>query len=136
MGKILKTDIQIRFADVDSLGHVNNANMQHYFDLGKMDFYNKVLGQSLDWKHEAMVLVSIHIDYRQQTRLDDPIYVETAIEKIGNKSMTFLQRLFNRCTGNMHAECRTVAVGFDYFHQKSIELLPVWRKAMEEYLIG
>ena len=29
------TPIQMRFADVDMLGHVNNVNQQHYFDVGK-----------------------------------------------------------------------------------------------------
>lgn len=32
------TPIQKRFADLDMLGHVNNANQQHYFDVGKNDF--------------------------------------------------------------------------------------------------
>ncbi len=38
-----ETDIQIRFADIDILGHVNNVNLQHYFDLGKTAFYREVL---------------------------------------------------------------------------------------------
>ena len=32
--KKTETDIQIRFDDIDMLGHVNNVNLQHYFDLG------------------------------------------------------------------------------------------------------
>ncbi len=33
----------MRFADVDMLGHVNNVNQQHYFDVGKSDFFRSVL---------------------------------------------------------------------------------------------
>ena len=36
---MIETQIQMRFADIDVLGHVNNVNQQHYFDLGKCDFY-------------------------------------------------------------------------------------------------
>ena len=48
MGKYIESDIQIRFADADSLGHINNVNLQHYFDVGKMEFYEKVLGKTID----------------------------------------------------------------------------------------
>ena len=41
---MIETKIQMRFADIDVLGHVNNVNQQHYFDLGKCDFYKQVLG--------------------------------------------------------------------------------------------
>lgn len=40
------TPIQMRFADVDMLGHVNNVNQQHYFDVGKSDFFAQVLDRS------------------------------------------------------------------------------------------
>lgn len=35
---MIETKIQMRFADVDMLGHVNNVNQQHYFDLAKATF--------------------------------------------------------------------------------------------------
>ena len=41
MGKYIESDIQIRFADADSLGHINNVNLQHYFDVGKMESTKK-----------------------------------------------------------------------------------------------
>ena len=53
MGKYIESDIQIRFADADSLGHINNVNLQHYFDVGKMEFYEKVLGKTIDPDAEA-----------------------------------------------------------------------------------
>ena len=49
---MIETKIQMRFADVDMLGHVNNVNQQHYFDLGKSDFFRRVLGMKPVWKSE------------------------------------------------------------------------------------
>ena len=43
---MIETQIQMRFADIDVLGHVNNVNQQNYFDLGKCDFYKQVLGRT------------------------------------------------------------------------------------------
>lgn len=38
---MIETQIQMRFADIDVLGHVNNVNQQHYFDLGKSTFTSR-----------------------------------------------------------------------------------------------
>ena len=45
MARTLETPIQKRFSDVDPFQHVNNVSQQMYFDVGKMEFYEKVLGK-------------------------------------------------------------------------------------------
>ena len=72
---MIETKIQMRFADVDMLGHVNNVNQQHYFDLGKSDFFRRVLGMKPVWKSEGLIMVSTRTDYRGQIRMEDPIVV-------------------------------------------------------------
>lgn len=136
MGKTIETDIQIRFADVDLFQHVNNVNLQHFFDTGKMDFIKKTISGLMDWRGKTLILAHTDTDYFHQTRMDDRVYVETVIEKIGTKSVTYSQRLVNRDTGVVNARCRTVSVGFDFAAQESIDLLPQWRAVFEEYLIG
>ena len=55
---MIETQIQMRFADIDVLGHVNNVNQQHYFDLGKCDFYKQVLGLTPYWKTAGLIIVA------------------------------------------------------------------------------
>jgi acyl-CoA thioester hydrolase len=135
MGKVFDIDIQMRFADADILGHVNNVTLIHYFDLGKTEFYAQVMGRKVEPSREGSILVSVHTDYMEQTRLGDKLYVETAVEKIGTKSVTFFQKLINRRTGALHATCRSVAVGFDFTKQESMELKPEWKAKLREYLM-
>ena len=35
-----KTPVQIRFNDIDQMGHVNNTVIMEYFDLGKEAFFS------------------------------------------------------------------------------------------------
>lgn len=133
MNKII-TAVQQRFADADLLGHVNNVRLQEYFDLGKMEFYNQVLGEKLDWRAQSLILVSIHTEIMAQTRLGDSLEVETFVEKIGTKSITVFQKLRNSATGAVNATCRSVVVAFDFASQKSIVLPDCWRSAVAEYL--
>ena len=34
-----KTQVQIRFKDIDSMGHVNNANHITYFELARLNYF-------------------------------------------------------------------------------------------------
>lgn len=136
MGKVIESEIQKRFADADCLGHINNVNLQHYFDLGKMEFYRRVLGKKIDPDSESLILASINTNYYEQTRLHDDIYVKTYVEKIGSKSTTIFQQLINRDTGRVNAECRSVVVGYDFHKQETFILKDEWRAMISEYMLG
>ncbi len=132
---MVRTEIQKRFADVDMLGHVNNVNVMHYFDVGKNDFFARVLeiGSHLDGT--GLITASIKVDYLVQTRLHDRNHVETYVEKLGNKSLVLYQRLVNSDTGVVNVEIRAVMVAFDYAEQQSVELPEWWRGALSEHYV-
>lgn len=128
---VVTTKIQQRFADADSLGHINNIHLQEYFDLGKMELYATILGDKIDWRGVNLVLVSIKTDMMRQTRLGDCVEVETWVESLGNKSMRVRQRLINLADGQPNAECATVVVCFDFVTQKAIPFPEEWRTLIE-----
>lgn len=123
----VKTDIQIRFADVDILGHVNNVNLQHYFDLGKNTYFQQVLGLNHVIGEQGLITAATNTSYLGQTRLTDQIYVETSVEKIGDKSLTMLQRIIDHANGDVRAESRSVMVAFNFNTQESISVPDSWR---------
>ncbi|MBQ4278741.1 MAG: acyl-CoA thioesterase [Rikenellaceae bacterium] len=128
-----ETKIQMRFADTDMLGHINNINLQHYFDMGRQDYMRNVLRVPLVWDREGMIMASVETQYLHQTRFGDPVCVTTCVERLGNKSVTMFQRLLNEQTGRVHAECRAVVVAFDYGTQQTIPVPALWRARIEEY---
>ena len=127
----IQTPIQQRFADADTLGHINNIHLQEYFDLGKMELYQRILGNRIDWRGINLVLVSIKTDMMRQTRLGDNIEVESWVESLGNKSMQVHQRLINTADGEPNAECQTVVVCFDFATQSAIPFPDEWRTLIE-----
>ncbi|MCL2562402.1 MAG: acyl-CoA thioesterase [Rikenellaceae bacterium] len=130
--KKTETDIQIRFADIDILGHVNNVCLQHYFDLGKSMFYRDILGIEMmpGGGREFPITAATETSYFAQTRFDEPIYVETRMPAIGNKSMTVAQRIISRTTCEVKAESRSVMVAFDFVEQTSIPVPESWRSRL------
>ncbi len=127
----INIDIQIRFADVDSFKHVNNVNLQHYFDLGKTTYFEVVFDLNESESKQAFIIASYTTSFFSQVRFADDIYVSTAIEKIGNKSITLLQKIVCHSTGEVRAECRTIMVAFDFELQTPIVVPDEWRAKVE-----
>lgn len=130
----VRTEIQKRFADSDVLGHVNNVNLQHYFDVGKSDFFKQIAGIGLVWKRYGLITASTTTNYLAQTRYEENVAVETALEKIGNKSFTLFQRIVSLDNDQIKAESHTVLVAFDFECQTSIEIPKDWREAFVQAL--
>lgn len=133
MAKQLITPVQKRFSDVDSFMHVNNIWQQSYFDMGKTDFYVKVLGIMGVFDKLRIITASTHTDYLGQVRLTDDIVVVTDVSRVGNKSMTLHQRIMSgeRCL----TESSSVMVAFDFELQQTVPMPEEWRVKLSEYLV-
>lgn len=131
MAKELITPVQKRFSDVDSFMHVNNIWQQSYFDMGKTEFYMKVLGITGVFDKLRIITASTHTDYLGQVRLTDDIVVRTDVSRIGTKSMTLHQRI--TCGERTLTESSSVMVAFDFELQQTVALPEEWRIKLAEY---
>lgn len=120
--------IQKRFGDIDIFHHVNNVAQQSYFDVGKSDYFARMFGCDLMESEPRILTVSTSTSYMGQIRRDDDIEVVTFTEKIGDKSITLLQRLV--CRGEVRSESRSVMVAFDFERQVSVPVPDHWRKLL------
>lgn len=128
MAKTLETSIQKRFSDVDPFQHVNNVSQQMYFDVGKMEYYEKILGDEVLLGDLRIITVSTSTSYMGQIRLHDKVRVTTTCERIGNKSLTLFQQLL--VGGQVRSESRSVMVAFDFERQQSMPVPGTWRERL------
>ncbi|MDE5585575.1 MAG: acyl-CoA thioesterase [Muribaculaceae bacterium] len=106
--------LQLRFNDIDVLGHVNNNSQLALFDVGKTEFYNSLRGQLPDWSRVEAVIVNINCTFMEQIRFTDPMEVRTRVKRIGERSFTLQQILRNTETGLICSMCESVMVSVDY----------------------
>lgn len=100
-----------------------------YFDVGKTDYYNKVLGGDVLMSGvRRIVTVSTSTSYEAQIRMYDDVHVTTVCERVGNKSMTLFQQL--RVGGRVCSQSRSILVAFDFEAQQGIPVPDEWRIAM------
>ena len=128
MARTLTTPIQNRFADIDSFQHVNNVSQQMYFDVGKLDYYDKILGEEVLLGRLRIVTVATSTSYIGQVRFTDSVRVTTTCEKIGTKSITLLHRLM--AGDEVRSESRSVMAAFDFEEQRAVPVPDSWRERL------
>lgn len=128
MARTLVTPVQKRFSDIDPFRHVNNVSQQAYFDVGKMDYYERVLGAEVLTGDLRIVTASTATSYLGQIRMHDPLRVTTACERIGTKSITLFQQLL--VGDEVRSESRSVMVVFDFPKQTSVPVPDSWRERL------
>ncbi|MBO5444928.1 MAG: acyl-CoA thioesterase [Muribaculaceae bacterium] len=106
--------IQLRFNDIDILGHVNNNAQFSLFDVGKTEFYNSLRGELADWSKVEAVIVNINCTFMKQIHFTDPVEVRSRVKRIGERSFTIQQILRNVATGEICSMCESVMVSVDY----------------------
>lgn len=125
--------LQMRFNDIDLLGHLNNSVYFTFMDLAKVRYFQDVLGDELTFKGHTVVIVNVNCDFCAPTFFDDEIEVETAIVAIGDRSLTLEQRVFSPADGRVRCRCRTIMSGFDTKTMTSVPISEEWRKAIHAY---
>lgn len=127
-----KTDVQIRFGDVDALRHVNNVAIVQYYDLG-LSHYMRNLNISNVFYGNGMAKVHIEMNFYDSIEFDEEIEVQTNVSKIGNRSLTFFQQVVNKGSGKIKSDCLTVTAGFNIETHKSVEIAEEWKKTIAEH---
>ena len=118
-----RTEIQVRFSDLDILGHVSNSYYAQYFDLARVTFFKNISNISKS-PNPSHVVASVKMDMIREIRFDNLVIVDTWCSKMGTKSMTIEHRIY--ANGELATTCQTVLVGFDRDTRSSTALPEVW----------
>ena len=125
--------LQLRFNDIDSLGHVNNSVYFTFYDLGKSRYFETVKKQSIDWRKADVVIANVNADFLSPIYSYEQIAVETCCIEIGNRSFKLMQRIVNTTTGEVTGICRTIMVGFDVEAGVSAPISDEWKDAIRQF---
>jgi len=125
--------IQIRFNDIDAMGHINNNIYFSYFDLGKTSYFDKIRPAAVSWTDGLMVVAHIEVDFLSPIYYKEKIAVDTKIIKLGDKSGVFLQQIRNVKNGDVKCRCQSIFVTYDAQTQSSMPIPVDWRNAISKY---
>lgn len=121
-----RTDVQVRFADTDAYGHLNNTSFALYAEQARVEFL-----YALGAERGTLILAHIALDFRKQVRFGEKVYVLTSVERVGNTSVTLRQDIY--ADEQVAAEVRSVVVLFDYQAQQSKRVPEPLREKLHIY---
>jgi acyl-CoA thioester hydrolase len=113
----------VRFRDLDSLAHMNNAVYATFLEQARIAFLSP---QGAD--AENMILARLEIDFRSPVELGETVEIDVKPTRVGRKSfdLEYVMRAGDRVV----AEAKTVLVAYDYAQARSVELPDAWRERL------
>lgn len=117
----------VRFRDLDGMGHVNNAVFLTYLESARIA-YLEALGAGSN-PQAGLILARIDIDFRSPISLGEQVEVGVRPSRVGTKSFELEYEV--RAGGRLTAEARSVLVGYDYARGESVEIPAEWREWLE-----
>ena len=118
------TEMQVRFRDIDAMGHVNNAVYATYLEQARTEYYRDVIGAKLS--EVDTVLARLELDYASPIELGEEVTVATAIGELGRSSVPMDYEV--RADGRVAATGHTIQVVFDRETGDSKPIPEEWRE--------
>jgi acyl-CoA thioester hydrolase len=119
----------------DTFGHMNVRWYSHFFDDAAFHLWPLYCGshkKMLDEFGVHTVVASATIQFQQELVAGDLILVDSLLNRIGQKSCTFTERMLHVDTKEVHATYETVEVFFDPQTRKSTEIPASIKQALEK----
>lgn len=112
-------EMDVRWGDEDSYGHVNNAIYLSYFEQGRADFFTE-MGLHLDQSRAGgagPIVAHLNCTYKQPLTYPTTIQVGVRCVEVGNRSFKLSQMICRKGETKPVAFGEVVCVWFDYNQQ-------------------
>jgi acyl-CoA thioester hydrolase len=115
--------IDVRFRDLDAIGHVNNATFLTYLEDVRIAWWlHTTRRESL--KDLDMILARAEVDYRSALEMGESVEVGVGCTSLGRSSFVLECDMTERKAGRLVAQARKVMVYYDYAAGRSRPLPP------------
>jgi acyl-CoA thioester hydrolase len=131
--------IEVRFADTDAMGHVNNAVYLTYCEIARISYWSDVTGDPVHLGTagaESLILAEARISYRAPAFHGENVTVESRAVRIGRSSFSLEHRLTACVPGGaprLVATSESVLVRYDYAREASVALSDAFVAAIETF---
>ena len=124
--------MEIRFADMDSLGHVNNAAYLTYMEQARLLYIRDVGVWDVHPGGLGLILVKATVEFKLPLVMSDEIRVYTRTIRLGTKSFD-TEHIILRGDGQIAAFGFITIVVYDYDASASAPIPDSWRARLIEY---
>ena len=132
MGEVFITTQKLRFCDTDRLGHVNNAVYSVMCEAGRAELM-LAAGLLDPASDRGVVIARLELDFLREMNWPGDIRIETAIHRIGQKSVQVRQHVHQGDT--LVAKATSILAVIDTTRRRAVPITDEWRSALERWLV-
>ncbi|WP_135852908.1 acyl-CoA thioesterase [Halorussus salinus] len=122
-------DVDVRYRDLDTMGHVNNAVYASYFEQARVAYFDQVLDVPL--RDIESVLANLEIDFLRPVEIDHDVTVAVRVLELGETSLPMAYEV--RADGAVAATGETVQVAVDRETKSSKPIPESWREDIRDF---
>jgi len=128
-----KTEVKVRFGEVDSMGIVWHGNYVKYIEEGRESFGHKYGISYLDiYAHNVMApVVNMNIDFKRQVHYGDKLIVETEYVDQEAAKIVFRFKIFRKSDNELVATAESTQVFIDLNREMLLyipEFIMEWKR--------
>lgn len=122
--------MEVRYADIDAQGHMNNAKFLTFFEQARIQYlaHLGLFERENSFAEIGIILADVHLTFLAPVTWQMAVTVGVKTTRLGNKSMTVVNALFNAETGEEMARAEIVLVAYDYHSGRTISIPAAWRE--------
>ena len=128
-------EIDIRWSDMDSQSHVNNAVYFTYCEQARVDFFHSVGIRGKFGAEQGPMLVSASCDFKRQLTYPGKVEIGVCVEEIGRSSCRMRYGIFLKGTQEPVALGTSVNAWVDYRESRAIPLPDEVRTILTKYRV-
>ncbi|HVA66178.1 MAG TPA: thioesterase family protein [Elusimicrobiota bacterium] len=128
----LVSEVPMRFADTDAMGHVNNARYLSFLECARIDYLRRVLGRT-EPREFGVIIARTEIDYKSPAFHYETLLVGCRVDGVGESSLSMSHRVEEKSSGRLIALAKAVLVGYDYAAQKTCRISEEWREKIATF---
>lgn len=125
--------VEVRFRDLDALGHVNHATIVTYLEVARTAWWRQRL-EGRSFREEGFLIARVEMDYRKPILLGDDIAVALRVAQVGSTSFALVYQVLRRPEGMVLAEGQSVQVMMDFQRDRPTPLsadLQAWLRRFQ-----
>lgn len=113
----------VRFRDLDTLEHVNNAIFNTYYEEARISFIQMVPELARQMKDGySFVLAGITINYLKPVTFPSELLIGSGVKKLGNSSITSYQAIYKKENKELVSVAEASGVWFNLNKQRPARL--------------
>lgn len=130
----LLVPMEVRWADMDSMGHVNNAVYFTYCESARMRYFDAVdMFEHQEQESHGPALAAANLNFRQQVRYPAELEVGVRTVSLSRRSFELDYAIFRKGTEEVVADGSSVVAWVDYDAGKAIPLPQALRESIQHF---